>query len=87
MDKYIIWGIVGIVLVAPAFAWNTYKMHKRVQATKEFASKPFACPNCGHKFYTNAKIIHSVGEDKAYLKCPSCGKRDVCGRPFDFDAE
>ena len=31
----------------------------------------------------NAEIC--VKEVKAVLKCPNCGKRDICGRPYDFE--
>lgn len=47
----------------------------------------FVCPNCGHEFYvpvTRFGIVES-GEawnlsdrNKRVLKCPACGKRDLC---------
>ena len=88
MEKYIFLPIAAIIIVGPTIAWRIYRVYRHSQDTKEFVSKPFVCPNCGHRFYakhTKQKIIHGVGENKAFLKCLGCGKRDICGRPYDFD--
>jgi transcription elongation factor Elf1 len=87
MEKYIIFAIVAIVAFGPTVAWRVYRVYRYSKATQDFVSKPFVCPNCGHRFYTQQRIIHPVGENKAYLKCPNCKKRDLCGRPYDFDLD
>ena len=82
---YVIAGLIFAVLLAPRFIWGIYVRYRYSNKIKDFASKPFVCPMCGHRFYTRQRMIHPIGEDRAYLKCPSCGKRNVCGRPYDFD--
>lgn len=84
MEKYILPAIVALIIVGPGIAWGLYQRYRYSEFIKDFVSKPFVCPNCGHRFYTNQKIIHPLGENKALLKCPNCGKRDVCGRPYDL---
>ncbi len=85
MGKYILLAIALIVAFGPAFALRVHRAYSRSITLKEWASKPFVCPNCGHKFYTKQRIVHPLGENKGYLKCPNCGKRDICGRPYDFE--
>ena len=85
MGKYIVLSIIVVILFAPKVIWRIYIKYKQDKSMQEIVSKPFVCPNCGHRFYTQQRVIHPVGENKAILKCPSCGKRNVCGRPYDFD--
>ena len=85
MGIYILLGIAVIVIFLPKILWRIYVSYRHSQSVKEIVSKPFVCPNCGHRFYTQEKILRSIGENKAILKCPKCGKRDLCGRPYDFD--
>ena len=85
MTKYILIALVAIVILAPEILWRVYARCKREERTKEFYSKPFVCPNCGFRFYAKASIMCPASESKALLKCPSCGKRDLCGRPYDFE--
>ena len=85
MGEYIVLVIVVLIIFGPRIAWRLYQRYRYSESIKNFVSKPFVCPNCGHRFYTKQKIIHPLGENKALLKCPKCGKRDVCGRPYDFD--
>ena len=85
MEKIIFWGILAVIVLGPTLGWRIYKMHRYSRLCKEFVSKPFVCPNCGHRFYTTQKFIQPISEHKAILKCPKCGKRDVCGRPYDFE--
>ena len=87
MEKYIILGFVAFIVFAPAIAWRVHKIHRFSQRKTAFVSKPFACPRCGHRFITKQRCFFPVGEDKALLKCPSCGKRDVCSRPHDLDTD
>ena len=83
--EFIILAIVVLIVLAPIVAWQACKMRRFSKSVKKFVSKPFVCPHCGHRFHTKKKIIAAVGEEKAYLKCPACKKRDLCGRPYDFD--
>ena len=85
IEEYIILAIVGSIVFIPAVAWRLYKRYRYSENVKNIVSKPFVCPDCGHRFYTQQKVIRIVGENKAYLKCPSCGKSNLCGRPYDFD--
>lgn len=85
MEKYIILGILAAIVLVPKILWRTYRTYRNSQSIKEFVSKPFVCPNCGHRFYTEQRIIHPLSENKAFLKCPACGKQDICGRPYDLD--
>ena len=90
MDNYVALAravLVAAVVFAPRIAWRVYQRCRYSQAIRDFVPKPFACPNCGHRFYTRQRLIHPVSENKAYLKCPSCGKRDLRGRPYDFDPD
>ena len=83
--EYIILAIVVLIALSPIIARQIYRMHRFSKSVKEFASKPFVCPNCGHRFQVKQKVLIAVGKEKAYLKCPACKKRDACGRPYDFD--
>ena len=85
MWKYIILLVLAIIIITPKFIWHSYLRHRYSENVKDLVSKPFVCPNCGHRFYTQQKLIHPLSEDKAYLKCPACKKRDICTRPYDFE--
>ena len=81
----IVFGVIILVLLLPTVAWRVYKRWHISKSRKEIVSKPFVCPSCGCRFYAKNIWIRPMGEDKAYLKCPACGKRDICGRPYDLD--
>lgn len=83
--EYIILAIVALIVLSPIIAWRAHKMHRFLKSVETFVSNPFVCPNCGHRFHTKKKIVVAVSEDKAYLKCPACKKRDLCDRPYDLD--
>ena len=82
----IVGGVIIFVLILPSVAWRIYIRWRFSQDVKDALSKPFVCPMCGFRFYRKGKIIFSPHKDKALLKCPSCGKRSVCGRPYDIDS-
>ena len=82
---YFIVGLIIVVLLTPSVAWRIYHWNASRESVKRLISKPFVCPNCGHRFYTKQKVIFPLGENKAYLKCPACNKRDVCRRPYDMN--
>ena len=85
-DEYLILGLIAAVLLLPLVGWRTYLLYQRRKRRKEFFSEPFACPNCGKHFYAGRRgIAQSLGESRAYLKCPYCGKRDICARPYDYE--
>ena len=55
---------------------------------KDLSDTPFSCPNCGHHFYVKwYKLFFKYGAvltyGKAYLKCPKCKQKDMCGRPIE----
>ena len=83
--EYIVIALAALILLCPILAWRIHKMHRFSKSVKDFSSKPFVCPNCGHRFHPKKRIVIAVGEDKAYIKCPACKKRDFCQRPYDFD--
>ena len=84
--EYLILGLVVVVLLLPLVGWRTYLLYQRRKRRKEFFSEPFACPNCGEHFYASRYgFAKGLGESRAYLKCPHCGKRDICARPYDFE--
>ena len=85
MGKYIVAVFVLILLLLPEIIWRVYKAHRYSEYVKEFVSKPFVCPNCGHRFYVTKRVFYPLDENKAILKCPKCGKRDICTRPYDLD--
>lgn len=85
-DQYLMLGLLAAVLVLPAVGWRVYCICQRRRREKEFFSKPFACPNCGEHFYASRYgFAKGLGESRAYLKCPYCGKRDICARPYDYE--
>ena len=84
--EYLILGLIAAVLLLPLVGWRTYLLCQRRKRKKEFFSKPFACPNCGEHFYASRRgFAKGLGESRAYLKCPYCGKRDICARPYDYE--
>ncbi len=88
MEFYIVLGIiVFVVIIAPKIIRRICLEYSNAEKRREIVSKPFVCPNCGHRFYTKQKniLFQPMSENKAILKCPNCGKRDVCGRPYDID--
>jgi len=87
MVKYILIAIVAIVILTPEILWRVYLRSKREERFNDFYSKPFVCPNCGHRFYAKLNRLRPASENKALLKCPNCGKRDLCGRPYDFEED
>ena len=85
MEKYIVGAVIIAVIVLPSVLRIIYRAHRRAESAQEVLSKPFVCPNCGHRFYFEGKGARIIGEDKAILTCPNCNKRDVCTRPYDYD--
>ena len=85
MAKYIVLAVALFVVFMPNIIWRVFRVQHRIQSIKDATSKPFVCHNCGHRFYANPNRFFFLTENRAYLKCPKCGKRDVCGRPYDFE--
>ena len=81
----IVIGALLLLIALPSIGWRIYTRRRFSEDMKEFVSKPFVCPNCGFRFYIKSKVVRPIGKDRAYLKCPSCGKRDLCKRPYDLD--
>ncbi|MBR6679824.1 MAG: hypothetical protein IKL59_01045 [Clostridia bacterium] len=83
---YFVVALIIVILLLPSTAYKVYQWRSSAESVKKLISKPFVCPNCGYRFYTKQKVIFPIGENKAYLKCPECNKRDVCRRPYDMDS-
>lgn len=83
MDSYIIILLAMAMVLLPFIVDRTVRIYRHRQYVNDFLSKQFACPNCGHKFYATKRIVFPLSDNKAYIKCPSCKKRDVCTRPFN----
>jgi len=85
MEIYIVLFIVALIIFSPKIIWRLYQRYRYSESIKDLVSKPFVCPNCGHRFYTEQRFIQPLSKSKAILKCPNCGKRGACGRPYDFN--
>ena len=86
MEKYIVGAAIAVVVVLPNVLRFLYRARRRAERAKEVLSKPFVCPNCGHRFYFEGKGARIIDKDNAVLTCPKCGKRDLCTRPYDYDS-
>lgn len=62
-----------------------------INRCREYVTRPFVCPNCGHEFYTRWYRLWFLREwtmvacKKAKLKCPSCGEKDMCRWTGEWD--
>jgi hypothetical protein len=64
MEKYIVGAVIIIVVALPSVLRIIYRAHRRAESAQEVLSKPFVCPNCGHRFYFDGKRARIIGEDK-----------------------
>ena len=61
-----------------------------VSRLKEYAKKPFVCPNCGKNFFTKwyslwfNREMTLVMTEKAKLRCPHCQQTDFCKWMSDY---
>lgn len=61
-----------------------------VSRLKEYAKKPFVCPNCGSTFFRKWYHLWFNREntlimiEKAKLKCPRCKQTDLCKWVSDY---
>ena len=83
MKLIIISVVLSVVLNLVLRIITRIRSYRRL---KQYAEKPFACPNCGHIFYVKwynliLKETVILMRDKAPLKCPKCKMRDMCSRP------
>lgn len=86
---YIIVTVFVCIAVVIRFSIRFYFIHKDC---KNEASKPFVCPECGHKFYVTPRAMlyrrnyrTILLQNNAYLKCPNCNKSSRCQRPYDVE--
>ena len=84
-DKIVV-ACVVLVLLLPTIIWRIIVRVNFAKRVNDALSKPFVCPICGFRFYNKKVRVLSPGPDKALLKCPSCGKRHICTRPYDIDS-
>ena len=74
---------VTFLLNIPNFIWNALWISFAVQKCKEFAKKPFVCPNCGNTFRVSwqrlfFRLLPLFAIRKAPLKCVHCDRKDLC---------
>ena len=81
----IVVGAIFFIALIPTVAWRIYIRYKFAKRVNETLLKPFVCPSYRFRFYNKKVRVLAVGREKAPLKCPSCGKRHICGRPYDID--
>ena len=84
---YVIIALIFAILLIPEILWRIYARREWRRGIDNAKSKPYVCPNCGLRFYAPKGKMAFVGSDKALLKCPQCGKTDVCSRPYDLDEQ
>ena len=83
MYSYIIIVLAMAMVLLPFIVDRTVRIYRHRQYVNNFLSKQFACPNCGYKFHATNRMVFPINDNKAYVKCPHCKKRDVCTRPFN----
>ncbi len=86
MISKIVIGVILLIALLPTIIWRIIVRVNFAKRVNDVLSKPFVCPVCGFRFYNKKVRVLSTGADKALLKCPSCGKRHICGRPYDIDS-
>ena len=72
------WWMVAIYLAV----WITVPTYI---AGRYIMSKKYACPSCGKTFYPKfweSVFSFHMGDLRA-LRCPHCGKKDLCGPSSD----
>lgn len=69
--------VLTILLIVLLFVWDIAKARRE-------AETPFACPNCGGVFHAKwyrlfgVRRLRLVMHGNIKLKCPRCGKTDLC---------
>lgn len=78
------WWMVTMLSVIPALlivvlvAWATVGKN---------AKSYYVCPHCHHRFKPGWRIVFSFHVmDEYSLKCPHCGKRDMCSMSYDQES-
>ncbi|MBQ7939945.1 MAG: hypothetical protein IJ281_06180 [Clostridia bacterium] len=74
---------VTFLLNIPNFIWIALGISFALKRSKEFAQKPFVCPNCGNTFRVSwqrlfFKLLPLLAIRKAPLKCVHCDRKDLC---------
>lgn len=87
MPKEILLVIIFLpLIVLGKVLWELVWWLIAINRLKEFAEKPFVCPNCGERFYIKWTKLFWYRDNsldligKAKLKCPKCGEWDMCKR-------
>ena len=70
---------IDLPIAISCIAGIVFTIHK----CKEFAKKPFVCPNCGNTFRVSWQrlffnLIPLLAIKKAPLKCVHCERKDLC---------
>ena len=72
-----------LFITVPNILWATMGIAFTIHKCKEYAEKPFVCPNCGNSFPVRPArllwgIIPLLAIKKSPLKCPHCDRTDLC---------
>lgn len=85
MLKDILWIVfIAAITILPIVLWRLLSFSNRIKSVKEYAQKPFVCPNCGEHFHVKWYKLFLIGyislelSKKARLRCPKCGIADTC---------
>lgn len=75
-----------IIVIVLLFIFFLDRILPEIIRSKSLSEDIFVCPNCGHQFYVKwYKLYYAsfsiYAYNKALLKCPKCGIKDMCGRP------
>lgn len=77
-------NIVNFCINVPKIVLAIFLHSQAINRCKEYAEKPFVCPNCGETFYVkwyhlwNGRECTLVVSEKAKVKCPHCKQTDMC---------
>ena len=76
-----------LIIVVPAVLFFVERS-PMISEMQDELDKPFACPNCGHRFtirmiqvWYRLPSFHVLNGFR--VKCPKCNRKDVCIHPYD----
>ena len=79
MENFLFILLAACLLAAPGVIHGVIRMRRnKKNSGKEGTQWVFVCPACGREIYATASQLLYGRTDKAVLKCPSCGRRELC---------